>query len=371
MRKLIPLLLFGLLLGQTDLTNQSPADTYDQLLHIPNANGRVFDGDGDSLSVIITTDSTIIDATSTEAFLVRKDADGGDVFVVDTDNERVGIGDSSPDYKLDVAGTLGVDGNATFEEHLQIGDGSGKKLKIGTALALYNAGGSNLWSDDLQILHFNHANSKIQVAGTGDNYFMGNVGIGTTSPDQVLHLSAAGDIRLRIENSSFGQEWDHRVDNSGQYVFSDVTNSLNPIVIEPNAATNMLYLDSSGNVGIAMTNPSVELDVTGDIEYTGTITDVSDIRLKENIVPLENALDNVNTLNAFTFTDLSDITQRVNIGLSAQDVQAVYPMAVSEIDTAGHLGLSYVQMIPVLVKAVQELSAQNEELKARIEALEE
>jgi len=71
MRKLIPLLLFGLLLGQTDLTNQSPADTYDQLLHIPNANGRVFDGDGDSLSVIITTDSTIIDATSTEAFLVR------------------------------------------------------------------------------------------------------------------------------------------------------------------------------------------------------------------------------------------------------------------------------------------------------------
>jgi len=120
-----------------------------------------------------------------------------------------------------------------------------------------------------------------------------------------------------------------------------------------------------------MTNPSVELDVTGDIEYTGTITDVSDIRLKENIVPLENALDNVNTLNAFTFTDLGDTTQRVNIGLSAQDVQAVYPMAVSEIDTAGHLGLSYVQMIPVLVKAVQELSAQNEELKARIEALEE
>jgi len=363
MRKLIPLLLFGLLLGQTDLTNQSPADTYDQLLHIPNANGRVFDGDGDSLSVIITTDSTIIDATSTEAFLVRKDADGGDVFVVDTDNERVGIGDSSPDYKLDVAGTLGVDGNATFEEHLQIGDGSGKKLKIGTALALYNAGGSNLWSDDLQILHFNHANSKIQVAGTGDNYFMGNVGIGTDSPTSPVgvasFLEVEGSTAGIVLHDSGGNAWD--IFNSG----NDLKFNYN------NSGTTQLFLDANGNVGIAMTNPSVELDVTGDIEYTGTITDVSDIRLKENIVPLENALDNVNTLNAFTFTDLSDITQRVNIGLSAQDVQAVYPMAVSEIDTAGHLGLSYVQMIPVLVKAVQELSAQNEELKARIEALEE
>jgi len=39
-----------------------------------------------------TFSSIIIDGTSAEAFLVRKDGDTGDIFVVDTSNERVGIG---------------------------------------------------------------------------------------------------------------------------------------------------------------------------------------------------------------------------------------------------------------------------------------
>ena len=39
----------------------------------------------------VVSNSTIIDATGTEAFLVRKDSDGGDVFIVDTTNGRVGI----------------------------------------------------------------------------------------------------------------------------------------------------------------------------------------------------------------------------------------------------------------------------------------
>ena len=40
----------------------------------------------------VVSNSTIIDATGTEAFLVRQDSDGGDVLIVDTTNTRVGIG---------------------------------------------------------------------------------------------------------------------------------------------------------------------------------------------------------------------------------------------------------------------------------------
>jgi hypothetical protein len=43
----------------------------------------------------------IIDVTSTEALLIRKDADGGDVFIVDSTNGRVGIG-KTPNYPLDI-----------------------------------------------------------------------------------------------------------------------------------------------------------------------------------------------------------------------------------------------------------------------------
>ena len=67
-------------------------------------NGGTIDGDviitgdlevnggiGLSLSEVIQGTSTI-DITNTEALLVRKNGDGGDVFVVDTTNSRVGIG---------------------------------------------------------------------------------------------------------------------------------------------------------------------------------------------------------------------------------------------------------------------------------------
>ena len=73
-------------------------------------NGGTIDGDltisgdltvsgGGSLSFDeIIEGTSVIDVTDTEAFLVRKDSDGGDVFIVDTTNSRVGIGVSSPSY---------------------------------------------------------------------------------------------------------------------------------------------------------------------------------------------------------------------------------------------------------------------------------
>ena len=48
-------------------------------------------GIGLSLSEVIQGTSTI-DVTNTEAFLVRKNSDGGDIFTVDTTNEDVAIG---------------------------------------------------------------------------------------------------------------------------------------------------------------------------------------------------------------------------------------------------------------------------------------
>ena len=54
--------------------------------------------------------SMIIDATTTEAFLVRKDSDGGDVFVVDTTNSRVGIGVTAPSTFVEIQDGLTTTG---------------------------------------------------------------------------------------------------------------------------------------------------------------------------------------------------------------------------------------------------------------------
>jgi hypothetical protein len=49
----------------------------------------------------------VIEKTGTEAFLVRKDSDGGDVFIVDTTNTHVGIA-VAPSYPLHVQGSYEV-----------------------------------------------------------------------------------------------------------------------------------------------------------------------------------------------------------------------------------------------------------------------
>ena len=74
----------------------------------------------------VVSNSTIIDATGTEAFLVRKDSDGGDVFVVDTTNSRVGIG-GAPSSRLSISNASGsavvallVDQNNTSNKAFEI-----------------------------------------------------------------------------------------------------------------------------------------------------------------------------------------------------------------------------------------------------------
>ena len=91
-----------------------------------------------------------------------------------------------------------------------------------------------------------------------------------------------------------------------------------------------IYLPTTGNLGIAMTNPSVELDITGDIEYTGTITDVSDERLKENIVGINNPISKIQGINGVYFNMIG--SDKRELGVIAQNVQKVLPEAVSVLD---------------------------------------
>ena len=59
------------------------------------------------------------------------------------------------------------------------------------------------------------------------------------------------------------------------------------------------------------------------------------------------------------------------IGFMAQDVKAVIPEMVKDIDESkSFYSMEYGKLVSVLTKAVQELSASNDALKARIEVLE-
>lgn len=131
---------------------------------------------------------------------------------------------------------------------------------------------------------------------------------------------------------------------------------------------DIYYNSGTPMVGIGNTNPDVELDVTGDIEFTGTITDVSDRRLKENLVPLSDRSADVLTLDGYAFNMKGDPEQTVEFGLMAQDVEVVFPELVvtkdDDVKTLNYLGL--------IAPIVEQLKAQNaeiEKLRAEIKAL--
>lgn len=122
-------------------------------------------------------------------------------------------------------------------------------------------------------------------------------------------------------------------------------------------------------IGIANTAPNVALDVVGSIEYTGTITDVSDIRLKENIKYIDNALERLLTIKGFSYNLIGD--SLIELGVSAQDVQKVFPEVVSIVDhEKGYLGVSYIQLVPVLIEAVKEQQTIIDDQNKKISDLE-
>ena len=103
----------------------------------------------------------------------------------------------------------------------------------------------------------------------------------------------------------------------------------------------------------------------------------SDARLKVDIQPLENVLDKMGRICGVTFNwneQGKDVvgkaaTGKREIGVIAQDVESVFPELVVT-GSDGYKRVDYAKMTAVLIEAVKELKAENDNLKARIEALE-
>jgi hypothetical protein len=97
----------------------------------------------------------------------------------------------------------------------------------------------------------------------------------------------------------------------------------------------------------------------------------SDARLKNNFKKVSNPLDLLNSIDGvyFNWSENSRQPGFYDIGITAQDVEAVLPMAV-ESDSNGYKTVAYHKLIPVLIESIKELQHQNQELKSRIDSLE-
>jgi hypothetical protein len=103
----------------------------------------------------------------------------------------------------------------------------------------------------------------------------------------------------------------------------------------------------------------------------------SDAKYKDNVTAIPSALDKVNAMRGveFDWNDLADEEQGRtghDVGVIAQEVQAVYPIAVREVDkeredhVVSALVVDYEKLIPLLLQSIKELSAEVTNLKQQI-----
>ena len=103
---------------------------------------------------------------------------------------------------------------------------------------------------------------------------------------------------------------------------------------------------------------------------------MSDINLKTDLQPIVNAVDALKDIRCVTYhlKDKDEPTSRKRIGIIAQDIMGKIDEAIdsshNEADGKDYLSVRYAELVPHLIKAVQELSEKNKALEARLAALE-
>jgi hypothetical protein len=116
------------------------------------------------------------------------------------------------------------------------------------------------------------------------------------------------------------------------------------------------------DVGIGTASPAEKLDVNGNV-IANAFFYRSDERLKENIIPINNALDKVESLQGVSFNWKANGDK--SIGLIAQDVEKTLPEIVLT-DANSYKSVQYGALVAVLVEAIKEQQQEIDELKKQI-----
>jgi hypothetical protein len=172
-----------------------------------------------------------------------------DTFVVDSVNDRVGVGTASPEKLLD------VDGGAIIRGRLTLGDTT--EYAGGT---LYQSGGNTILragstADSITLYNSGSSVTYAQFAPTY-SYFSQNVGIGTSSPMVALNVHDSTNARIALTNSSTGQTFPDGFELLATGLDAYVQNRSNGNMVFTTNNTEQMRLDSGGNLLVGMTSYS-------------------------------------------------------------------------------------------------------------------
>lgn len=265
---------------------------------------------------------------------------------------NVGIGTSSPSTRLHVFST-------TDAAQLKIeGDGTNVRAQINTVndhgdwlwgvLGGDSSGDGLIYTDGAKNLRvFTNNTERMRITSGGD-LLVNTTGTGSYTDGKIVAIASGTSPALTVKNLS-----------SSQFVASFWNNGTSG--------------DNIFQQFITETSPSVRGSITynrggGLTAYNTT----SDARLKENIVDAPSALTKIDSVKVRSF-DWKENGLHIDYGVIAQELIESAPECVTKGDDGTEIKQTWqvdtAALVPALIKAIQELKAELDSVKAELKTL--
>jgi hypothetical protein len=276
-------------------------------------------------------------------------------FVGSTGN--VGIGTSSPLNVLDVRQASAIMGNYQTIQAFST-DSAAINLGGGISLGGYHTGTSS-------IAQFGSIVGRKEngTSGNYDGYLAFGTNAQATGVVERMRITSGGDVIVG-GTSTGGLQRSVTTNASNNSGFVIQTGGTNKGYLYCDNANTYLESTTSGRIYCWVNGANGVYLTAGSTSWTAN----SDERLKNITGNIENAIESLLTLRTVKHTWKSDENKIERLGLIAQDVEKVFPQVIEkyqipagreqqQTDETEYLGVKYTELIPVLVKAIQELSA--------------
>ena len=168
----------------------------------------------------------------------------------------------------------------------------------------------------------------------------------------------ATDVKTQLNSNTV-------VSGSSQVTLSSTTGYGS--VINQNLLTTSNVQHNALGIGMAASATAGRIDATNDVVAYSS----SDIRFKENIKPIENALEKISKISGNTYdwkeeNKIEHGYEGNDVGVIAQEIEAVLPQLVQTRES-GYKAVKYEKLVALLIEGIKEQQKQIDELKSKLQ----
>jgi hypothetical protein len=279
----------------------------------------------------VSSDVRYIDTNSGVSIALKPDADGTKAWVVDTDGDLVSNGGGW------------TSGNAYMNNLIASSSVTASNMII---------------TNDVII------SGDLNVAGTTTYTSTNNINIG----DNIIELNFGGSATeggILVKDAT-------GTTTSGSLLWNSVSDSWTAGALgsESDIVTTSNFNSTRPSIAIFNTISGSNIHSEGTVTAEGDIVAYasSDERLKDEIIPISNPIEKINSIGGYSFVwnnQKQDIYKGKDYGVIAQEIENILPELVDN-RKDGYKAVKYDRLVSLLIEGIKELSSEVKELKEKI-----